>query len=209
MKDKCARLSKKKKTYIFTRTFKRITTIRQRIATRDTGAVGGADQKASVPRDREEMTPRDASVLFVLLWRALAAADRGGDGVMTVFRLPADTSPVSYSLKVAPDYGRVSADSVAFDGEVEIVFVANARTSNVTLNCKGLSMYVAYVHEKDTQYAMDVCDVVGDDANEQLVVVLTSPLRVNVQYVLNVEYKGNVENAMNGLYNSTYGDYGR
>lgn len=151
------------------------------------------------------MPANASSVLpFLLWWCAFVAADRGGDGEMTVFRLPADTSPISYGLRVVPDYGR-SADSVEFDGEVEIVFVANARTSNVTLNCKGLDVYVAYVREKDTQYAIDVCDIVGDDANEQLVVVLTSPLLVNVEYVLNVEYKGNVENAMNGLYKSTYG----
>jgi len=141
--------------------------------------------------------------LLFVLWCASVAADRA----MTVFRLPADTRPISYGLKIVPDYGGRPADPVAFDGEVEIAFVPSAGTSNVTLNCKGLNVYAAYVREKDTQRAVDVSDVVVDDANEQLVVGLASPLRANVEYVLDVEYDGRAPDAMDGLYRSAYDDY--
>lgn len=124
-------------------------------------------------------------------------------GEMTVFRLPDDTRPISYTLVIAPDY---DAGSANFDGEVEIVIYATTRTSMITLNCKDLVVYVAYVREKETDRAVNVIDLDYIHQNEQLFIKLEYELQVHVQYVVNVEFYGTVENGMTGFYKSTCGN---
>jgi len=158
----------------------------------------------------------NVSVLFLYLLSAFADKNESvtyhGNGSaskgdrkneMSIFRLPTDTRPVSYTLNIMPDYDYYR-DSIEFDGEVEIAITSNIVTSRVTLNCKNLEVYVVYVREKNTDRSINVYEFLYDNANEQLVIKLTSLLEKNNEYMINIEYNGNVKNTMNGIYKSTY-----
>lgn len=128
---------------------------------------------------------------------------------MNVFRLPDTTRPISYRLSIKPYYPDVESTGAAvdFDGEVDITIEATVPTSNITLNSKGLLVYVVYVYEELTKSDVDVIhDYRNDTRNEQLTVQLDSQLRVGVRYRVNIEFHGRTEPGMNGFYKSTYRD---
>lgn len=130
------------------------------------------------------------------------------DGDMAVYRLPNTTRPVSYELNVTPDYDRRTR-TVDFTGEVEIALYATSRTAAVTLNGKHLEVFVVYVREKSTDRPVDVLDVCHNGRDEQLVVLLRTPLQPGVPYAMNVEFGGTVHGGMDGFYRSEYtDDYG-
>jgi len=103
-----------------------------------------------------------------------------------------------------PDYKNIT-DAINFDGEVEIVIDVKSETSTITLNCKDILIYVVYVHDKKTEHDVDVSEVHYDEQNEQCNIFLTTPLKVGIQYVVNIEYHVKiVTNNMEGFYNNTY-----
>jgi len=122
---------------------------------------------------------------------------------MPVFRLLADTRLISYNLNIRPDYEHFT-DSVNYDGEVEIVFTSKTTMPSVKLNYKNLNVHVVYVREKVSGQSVNVTNVFYDKANEQLVIKLTTPLHENIEYAMNIKYKGNIRNAMNGIYKNTF-----
>lgn len=140
-----------------------------------------------------------AVVSFLVLVVSAAAA------VLSVSpRLPDDTAPLSYDLRVSPDYGRLGDAAVGFDGEALIAIAARRNTAEITLNSRGLTVYVAYVHETTSKRAVDVTDVGYDEDNERLTIRLGAELRAGEQYTVDVEYRGTVGNGTGGLYASEY-----
>jgi len=134
----------------------------------------------------------------------LSSAGAGAPNEMDVYRLPGDTTPVSYELDLTPDYNRFE-DDVDYDAEVEILIDVRSTTSTITLNCKDILIYVVYVHEKISEDNVDVIEVRNDTENEQCKIFLKSKLRAGIQYVLNIEYHVNIKvNNMEGFYKSTY-----
>jgi len=127
-----------------------------------------------------------------------------GANEMDVYRLPGNTTPVSYVLKIMPNYN-CSTDAVDFDGEVEIVINVQSETSTITLNYKNILIYVVYVHEKITEDDVDVMEVSYDSQNEQCNILLRSQLKVGIQYLVNIEYHVKIDtNDMEGFYKSKY-----
>lgn len=150
------------------------------------------------------------SLFFVLFASVILSSDGfssagpNGPNEMDVYRLPGDTIPDSYDLKIMPDYNYLT-DAVDFDGEVVIVIDVKSETSAITLNCRNILIYVAYVHEKLTENDVDVSEIHYDRQNEQCNVLLNSHLKVGIQYVVNIEYHVKIDsNYMEGLYKSTY-----
>lgn len=92
-----------------------------------------------------------------------------------------------------------------FEGEVKITVSVSSVTDAVTLNCRDLDVKAAYVNEKHTENNLDVKQYAYDGANEQLTISLTSPLTVGIEYVLDVEFYGRVDNGSDGFYKSSYG----
>jgi len=150
------------------------------------------------------------SLSFVVLFASVFSSDgRSSVGVngpneMDVYRLPGNTIPDSYDLKIMPDYNH-HTDAIDFDGEVEIVIDVKSETSTITLNCKGIQIYVVYVHEKITENDIDVSKIRYDEQNEQCNIMLIPRLKVGTQYLVNIEYHVNIDtNNMERLYKSTY-----
>lgn len=149
------------------------------------------------------------SLCFVFLFASVFSSDGlfsmgvNGPNEMDVYRLPGDTIPDSYDLKIMPDYNSYSAFD--FNGEVEIVMDVKSETSMIILNCKDILVYVVYVHEKITKNDVDVSEVRYDEQNEQCNIMLKSRLKVGIQYLVNIEYHVKIDaNNMEGLYKSTY-----
>jgi len=149
-------------------------------------------------------------LLFCVLFANVFSYDErstegsNGPNEMDVYRLPGNTIPDSYDLKIMPNYDYY-ADAVDFDGEVEILIDVKSETSTITLNTKGILVYVVYVHEKITEDDVDVSEVRYDDRNEQCNILLKSRLKVGIQYLVNIEYHVKIDtNDMEGLYKSTY-----
>lgn len=134
------------------------------------------------------------------------SAGAGVPNGMDVYRLPGDTTPVSYELNITTDYNRFK-DDIDYDAEVEILIDVKSRTSTITLNCNDILIYVVYVHTKISEDNVDVIEVSNDPENEQCKIFLKSKLQVGIQYVLNIEYHVNIKvNNMEGFYKSTYND---
>lgn len=148
-------------------------------------------------------------LFFVLFANVFSYDERTSAGSkdsneMDVYRLPGNTVPDSYDLKITPDYNYYT-DAVDFDGEVEIVIDVKSETSAITLNSKDILVYVAYVHEKITENDVDVSEVRCDEQNEQCSILLKTRLKVGIQYVVNIEYHVKIDaNEMEGFYKSTY-----
>lgn len=119
-------------------------------------------------------------------------------------RLPSDTSPLSYDLTVRPNYDRVR-ERVEFEGEVKITVSVSSATYAVTLNCRDLDVKVVYVYEKRTESSLVVEKYSYDGAHEQLTILLLSRMNVGVEYVLDIEFYGRVDNGSDGFYKSSYG----
>lgn len=134
----------------------------------------------------------------------LSSAGADVPNEMDVYRLPGDTTPVSYELNLTPDYNHIK-DDIDYDGEVEILIDVKSTTSTITLNCNDILIYVVYVHVKISEDNVDVIEVRNDTENEQCKIFLKSNLQAGIQYVLNIEYHVNIKvNNMEGFYKSTY-----
>jgi len=148
-------------------------------------------------------------VLFACVFGSdgrLSSAGAGVPNKMDVYRLPGDTTPVSYELNITPDYNRFK-DDVDYDAEVEILIDVKSTTSTITLNCNDILIYVVYVHEKISEDNVEIIEVSNDTENEQCKIFLKSKLQAGIQYVLNIEYHVNIKvNNMEGFYKSTYND---
>lgn len=116
-------------------------------------------------------------------------------------RLPTDTAPVAYNVSVTPCYG-----STRFDGELDATVAVARDTSEITLNARGLYVYVAYVRDAATQLPVDVTDVRYDEDAERVTLLMGTELRAGRRYAVNVEYGGTVGGASTGLYESAYRD---
>lgn len=178
-------------------------------------------------RDANEMLTHVAAKLsiFVLLGHALVVVhgfpsptaqpvgeptagnvtDTITTGTMDVYRLPGHTVPVSYALKLVPDYEHLP-DAVDLDGELRMVIDVKRRTSRLTFNYRNLVVCVAYVHNRRTWDDVEVVDIFYDAENEQVHLVLADDLQEDQEYVVDIEFHVTIRKGMDGFYRSAYYD---
>lgn len=148
--------------------------------------------------------------VFLLLFVLHATVfDSGGSekrqNEMVVFRLPNQTMPISYDLKISPYYDETS-EHIGYEGEVEIVISMKSKTSEITLNCKELTVETIYFSERDSLISIEVYDWRIDDQNEQLIISIDDELDIDILYLLSIEFRGTIGGNMDGFYESTYFD---
>lgn len=138
-----------------------------------------------------------SAALLCALVRGQEDAD---DKKMDVFRLPENTSPVSYDLWFAPNMS-----DWTFEGCAKILVDINtADTNTVTLNLNNLT--VTNVSATDVVINR-VCEVSGIEyqtKNQQFVIHLQKVVPKNKQLLLTIKYKGHIRNDKTGLYRSSY-----
>lgn len=129
----------------------------------------------------------------------------GWQNEMDVFRLPNQTMPISYDLQISLNYD-ASSEPVTYEGEVEIVISVKSTTSEITLNCKNLTVEVIYMFEKDSLLTVEVYNWQINTQNEQLNIFIDKKLNINILYVLSIEFRGTIGEDINGFYKSKYYD---
>lgn len=144
------------------------------------------------------------AVLLMMLSCCRAAPWPHNGGTTGDHRLPSDTRPLSYELTLRPNYDRVT-ERVEFIGEVMISISVSSATNKVTLNCRDLKIYVVYVYEKCSNRSLWATEYSHDEANERLTISLEQELNIGVEYVLDIEFYGRVDNGSDGFYKSSYG----
>lgn len=141
------------------------------------------------------------AVLLLPLVSATSAAEPSGD------RLPRDTEPLAYGLRLLPAYDQ-SADRYSFAGHVEILIRANEITSDVTLHARDLDVRNVGIVEAETQTAVDVEGFRLQGATERLLIHTGQSLLAGRQYQVEIGFQGLLRTDMTGFYRSLYKEDG-
>lgn len=139
---------------------------------------------------------------FVLAVVLVSTGGDTGDGSVS-YRLPRDTEPVAYGLRLVPKYDQPS-NAYSFGGQVEILIRVNSITPNVTVNAKDMQIKSVAVTEYKTQTDLEVdgYDMLPDQ--EQLVIYVAKNLLVGRLYELKIMFQGLLRTDMTGFYRSIY-----
>lgn len=148
-------------------------------------------------------------IIFLIVLIAVATVRRvtgaNDDPVQddSSYRLPRDTEPVAYGLRLAPVYNQ-NSDRYQFSGQVEILLKVNRFTSTITLNAKDIRINSAEITEYKTQTNIEVdgCIMVPD--KEWVVIYPAKNLLKDRQYQLKLVFQGLLRTDMTGFYKSTY-----
>jgi len=118
-------------------------------------------------------------------------------GELTLYRLPNNTVPLSYSLHMVPhltgDFG--------FDGEVIIDINARRTSRTIYLHSAGLTIKSAQLYKEGRKlfplFALD-------PANQILKVESQIDLEENANYSVAIKFNGTLTDQMTGFYRSSY-----
>lgn len=135
-----------------------------------------------------------------------ATAQDESDGPSS-YRLPRDTQPFAYGLRLAPKYDKGS-DLYTFGGQVEIFILVNSITPNVTLNAKDIQINSVAITELKTQKDLEVDSYEIDNDAEILKIYAASNLLVGRQYQVKIVFQGLLRTDMTGFYKSVYKEDG-
>ncbi|XP_025208483.1 aminopeptidase N-like [Melanaphis sacchari] len=145
--------------------------------------------------------------LVVVLSAALLCALVHGQGdpvveKMDVFRLPENTSPLSYVLWFAPNLSDWTVTGVT-----NITVKINDITNRITLNLKDLNVtgVSASLHMNSGSYRNEpIKEYVNLTKNEQFEIRLQNSIPKDKILLLSINYKGYIRDDMTGLYKSSY-----
>lgn len=141
-----------------------------------------------------------AFILGALAVQAFGAAQKANDDVG---RLPGDTEPLAYGLRLVPRYDQ-GDDRYTFTGQVEITIKVNRITPNITMHAKDMRITSAGVTEVETGIDLKVDSHVIFRDEELLVIYMGKNLLVGRQYEVRMTFHGYLRTDMTGFYKSTY-----
>ncbi|VVC40906.1 Hypothetical protein CINCED_3A003082 [Cinara cedri] len=118
-------------------------------------------------------------------------------------RLPRDTEPLAYGLRLVPSYDKPS-DQYQFGGQVEILIKVNEITPNVTLNARDMVIKSVAVTEYSTQTDLEMDAFVMVPDEERLVISTTKNLLAGRRYQVKIVFQGMLRTDMTGFYRSVY-----
>nr|CAD7593835.1 unnamed protein product [Timema genevievae] len=119
-------------------------------------------------------------------------------------RLPRAIKPDSYDIKIIPF---IVEGNFTFHGAVSIVLNVTQDTRNVTLHVNDIKVLqdtVEVVEEGDTNGSVAVQRISNDSARQFLVLHLARVLAAGRQYTVRMRYIGNLNDALQGFYRSSY-----
>nr|CAD7454245.1 unnamed protein product [Timema tahoe] len=119
-------------------------------------------------------------------------------------RLPRAIKPDSYDIKIIPF---IVEGNFTFHGAVSIVLNVTQDTRNVTLHVNDIKVLqdtVEVVEERDTNGSVAVQRISNDSARQFLVLHLAGVLTAGRQYTVRMRYIGNLNDALQGFYRSSY-----
>lgn len=119
-------------------------------------------------------------------------------------RLPGDTEPVSYDLRIRPVVD-AATENYTFGGRVDIVIRALRYTTAVTLNSRDLTVSaVSGLRDTKTGALVPVAGYAYDEPAERLVVTLGKSIIPRRLYRLTVEFRGALRTDFTGFHKYFY-----
>ncbi|XP_063230524.1 aminopeptidase N-like [Bacillus rossius redtenbacheri] len=123
------------------------------------------------------------------------------------YRLPSDLRPLHYDLSLRPNL----AGDFQFHGSVAVALRVLAATPNVTLHAEDLevegdSVSVTTSGAEGEGEEVEVTTRSRDEDRSFYTVTLDSPLKLNGEYTLRMNYTGHHRDSMRGFYRSSYLD---
>ena len=118
--------------------------------------------------------------------------------------LPDDLRPVHYSIDL-----KIDVNNFTFTGNTSIRIHCTKRTNVILLHGKELTIYTERTTLKlmiadDDINVPDVIDVRLYPENQFILVELGDSLEENVEYILGLEFEGEMKDDLVGLYRSSY-----
>jgi len=132
---------------------------------------------------------------------------QGESDELSSYRLPRDTQPFAYGLRLVPRYD-IGSGSYTFVGQVEISIYVNSITPNVTLNAKDMQINSVAITEFTTQRDLEVDSYELDNDAEILTIYVASNLLVDRRYQVKIIFQGLLRTDMTGFYKSVYKEDG-
>uniref|UniRef100_A0A2H8TM70 Aminopeptidase 2 n=1 Tax=Melanaphis sacchari TaxID=742174 RepID=A0A2H8TM70_9HEMI len=122
------------------------------------------------------------------------------DGTIFTYRLPDNTEPLSYDLRITPDI-----ENRSFHGQVDIVLKAKQYTTEVILNSKDLILLsVPTLQDLRTNRSIAIKDYTFDKPNEWLVIKLEKSILPSRLYKLTVVFRGILRDDFIGFHKYFY-----
>lgn len=152
-------------------------------------------------------------LLIALAARGLAATGPGPESPAIVSvhdtratddnRLPLDTEPLAYGLRLMPKYDEPSKQ-YQFAGQVMILIKVNKITPSVTLNARDMIIKSVAVTEYSTQTDLEMDTFYMVPELEQLFISTTKNLLAGRRYQIKIVFQGLLRTDMTGFYRTTY-----
>lgn len=118
----------------------------------------------------------------------------------TNYRLPNNTKPESYDIKVISNIDRIEFD---FTGTVTINLIVLKTSSEITLHARKLSIKSVKLTTKSGR-SIDLKTFTYDTTTEFLTIPTDTVLEMNSKYILTIEYVGELRVEHYGFYRSSY-----
>lgn len=133
----------------------------------------------------------------------VGTSDDPGPGPEHRDRLPRDTEPISYKVRLAPEYDD-DTGKFKFWGQVEILVRVNHITADVTLNARDMVIKEVAIIEYQSKTDVVLIGYEMIKADEFLVIHAGANLLAGRQYLIKVTFLGYLRPDMTGFYRSTY-----
>lgn len=125
---------------------------------------------------------------------------------MDVYRLPNNTVPISYDLRISPILDS-KTNNFSFTGQVTINIRVITPTEELTLNAYDLRIGEIEVTDVSLSMQIPVLSNITEDKNQQLKIQLGKPgLIADREYKVKISYSGELRDDMTGFYKSSYFD---
>lgn len=144
-----------------------------------------------------------ALVAALLAVHPIACGAQSESDPSSSYRLPRDTRPLAYGLRLVPKYDKGS-DAYTFGGQVEILIYINCITPNVTLNAKDMQIQSVAITELKTQKDQVVDSYELDNDAEILYIYAQNNLLPYRRYLVKIVFQGLLRTDMTGFYRSMY-----
>lgn len=148
-------------------------------------------------------------LLYVLIVRKATiltekAPPKSVSSNVRVYRLPENTEPVSYKLRVKPIVDLIN-NNYTFYGQVDIVIRVKQYTDEIVLNSKGLNVSsVSGLEDWKTKRVTAVKNYVCNENDEQLVIKLEKSILPPRNYSFSVVFQGILRNDFTGFHKYFY-----
>lgn len=119
-------------------------------------------------------------------------------------RLPGDTEPRLYTLRVVPN---LMSENASFTGSVDIKVAVKTTTSAITLNSKGLVLQEIRVTDENTDRNIGVKSWSYKEDREQVMISMDRHVLANRIYTISIRFEGILRDDGTGFFKSSYETY--